>query len=61
MLRFVLHGRFQALGISVRVQHMAVECQSIKAASIVVFLNKSVHLENSRFVLKIVLLFLLRI
>ena len=33
---------------------------SIRAATIVVFSNKSVHLENGRFVVTMVLLFLLR-
>ena len=34
--------------------------RSIKAATIVVFSNRSVHLENGRFVVTIVLLFSLR-
>ena len=34
--------------------------RSMRAATIVVFSNKSVHLENGRFVVTMVLLFLLR-
>lgn len=39
---------------------MTPESQSIRAATIVVFSNSSVHLENGRFVVTIVLLFSLR-